>query len=495
MNTPLLQSAAWSRTQARAKAHSAAASGRELAAPARKRVLLIAFDFPPRRTSGVYRPTAFAKYLPRYGWQPTILTIRNKSAVEDPTLLEKIPPETEVVRTYYLAISSWEDGLHARLRSLGLLRPAAGQEITGKAATNGDSTHRLGDGADSLGLTLRSIAAALRAVFYFPDESAGWIPVAAARSVNLMLRKRFDAVYTTHPPRSAHIVGLLLKQLCRVPWIAEFRDPWVLPENEEPIFAGQVTARHRNKWLQGAVLRRADAIVTVTSRHAQELQEHFGVPPEKLAVVTNGFDEDDFRCLDVSGRSRICGQDRIDLCHLGTIYGNFSGQFFTAVAELVRAQPELQNLLRVHVIGYPDATARRFAEGDLRSVVRVHGFVEHTEALRVMHDCDALLLFYGHQYTSRASVPGKLYEYLRTGRPILAIAYPGGVDELIRGAGAGWVLDPDDVTGIKETLNMIIAERLGGRPLPAANAGLVAQYRYDLLTKHVANLLDGVAAK
>jgi glycosyltransferase involved in cell wall biosynthesis len=494
MSTPLLQFAAVSRTQATVNTHNAAPSGKELAVSPRKRVLLIAFDFPPRRTSGVYRPTAFAKYLPRYGWQPTILTIRDTSAVVDPKLLEKIPPEIEVVRTAYLAISSWENGIHARLRSLGLLRPAA-EEMTCQSATNGTSVHPLGGGADSVGFALRSIAAAVRAAFYFPDESAGWIPIALARALGLMLHKRFDVVYTTHPPRSAHVVGLLLKQLCRVPWIAEFRDPWVLPENEEPIFVDQVVARRRNKWLQGAVLRRADAIVTVTSRHAQELQRYFGVPQEKLAVVTNGFDEDDFRYPDVSGRSRICEQEHIHLCHLGTVYENFSGQFFPALAELVRAQPEFQNLLRVHVIGYPDETARRFAEGDLRSVVQIHGFVEHNEALRVMRDCNALLLFYGHQYTSRASVPGKLYEYLRTGRPILAIAYPGGVDELIRSAAAGWVLHPDDVTGIKETLKMIIADSLGTRPLPGANAGLVAQYRYDLLTQSVANLLDGVAAK
>lgn len=461
----------------------------EDAPSARKRVLLIAFDFPPRRTSGVYRPTALVKYLPRYGWDATVLTIHDPMAVEDIGLLDKLPTNIEVVRTQYVKITGLEDTIYRGLRSLGFLGTTI-DPTSPRERTNANGA--IARVASPQG-TLRRVAAAARSTFYFPDETAGWIPFAAAAALRLVRRERFDAVYTTHPPRSAHIIGLLLKKVCGLPWVAEFRDPWVLPEHERPIFASQISAPRRNRWLHRKLLRHADGIVTVTSRHARELETYFHARRDKLAVVTNGFDEDDFRDLDTAPPSRFYDAEHVHLAHMGTVYPGFSGRFFQALEELIQEEPELGTQLRVHVIGYPDETVHQYAESTLRSIVQIHGFVHHTEALTAMRDCDALLLFYGHDYTSRASVPGKLYEYLRMGRPILALARPGGVDDLIRESAAGWVLRPDDVPAIKQTFKTIVASCRSGQPLPKPDAGVIAQYRYDLLTQRVANVLSTVA--
>ncbi len=339
--------------------------------------------------------------------------------------------------------------------------------------------------------TLRSVAKLLRSCLYFPDETAGWIPFAFSRAFQLHLSRHFDAVYTTHPPRSAHPVGLLLSAACRVPWVMEFRDPWTLP-SEEVSNIHQGPARRRNAWLHQRMLRQASAIVTVTSRHADELQQHFGVPREKLAVIHNGFDENDFRGLTPDGDG-VFDPRFINLAHFGTVYEGFSGQFFRAAEALLEQHPELKDKVRFHVIGYPDSVVEQMTRQEpLKSVVVLHKFVPHSKALRVMAAADGLLLFYGQEYTSRASIPGKLYEYLRVGRPILAVAYPGGVQDLIETSKAGWVLRPDDVDGIAATLFRLIQSRCQGLDPVVPDNSVIAGFRYDRLAQELAAVLNRV---
>ncbi len=461
------------------------APGKEASgSPAPRRVLLVAYDFPPRRTSGVYRPTAFTKYLPQCGWQPTVLTIHSSAnAVFDNGLLQRVPATVLVERTSQIRLNWWEDRALQTIRSAGALQPSSGEALPGG---NGETRDfRLVD------RTLRAAARLLRECLYFPDETAGWIPFALARALQLHLAHRFDAVYTTHPPRAAHPVGLLLSMICRVPWVIEFRDPWTLP-SEESSHIHQGPAPRRNAWLHRRMLRQASAVVTVTGRHADELQRHFGVSREKLAVIRNGFDEDDFRGLIPDGEG-IFDPRFINLAHFGTIYPNFSGQFFQAAEALLRQQPELQHKLRLHVIGYPDGAVEEVTRREpLKSVVVLHKFIPHTKALRVMAAADALLLFYGQEYTSRASIPGKLYEYLRVGRPILAVAYPGGVQELIQSSGAGWVLRPDDVPGMTAALSALIQSRCQGQDAVVPDSSVVSGFRYDRLAQELARVLNRV---
>jgi len=483
-----------------ASAHEPFGTAAPMALPAARpgrKVLLIAFDFPPRRTSGVYRPIALTKYLPRFGWQPTVLTISDSKALEDASLLAKVPTDVEVVRTPYLRINGWEGSLHRLVRSLGALRAPAGGKVipfsppmtaAQGAAPNGNHPSRLD-------ACLQMAAAAVRAGLYFPDESAGWIPFGLEAALELAMREHFDAVYTTHPPRSAHVIGMALRALCKVPWVAEFRDPWIVPDHERPIFSEQVPAKRRNQWLHASLLQHADGIVTVTPYHAEELKTVFHAPADKLAVVANGFDEDDFDLQTPPAPLAMFEPGLVHLAQFGTVYGKFSGRFFPALAELLREKPWLREAVRVHVVGFPDTDTRAYADGELRDVIRVHGFIPHGEALNAMRASHALLLFYGHDYTSRAQVPGKLYEYLRIGRPLFAVAFPGGVRDLITRAQAGWVFGPEDVAGMKQGLEQLIEAARGGGALPRPLPEVVAEYRYERLAGKVASVLERAATK
>jgi glycosyltransferase involved in cell wall biosynthesis len=452
---------------------------------AARRVLLVAYDFPPRRTSGVYRPTAFTKYLPQFGWQPTVLTIQPPAnAVSDAGLLNRVPASVRVERTRQVRLDWWEDRALEAVRSAGALQPVADRSSPEGNASQGHSRW--------IDRALRRAARFLRACLYFPDETAGWIPFAFSRALQLHLAERFDAVYTTHPPRAAHPVGLLLSSMCRLPWVMEFRDPWTLPGGEVSHIHTEIAPR-RNAWLHQVMLRQSSAVVTVTKRHAQELQRHFKVQGEKLSVIPNGFDEEDFRGLIPDGKG-IFDPQFINLAHFGTVYEGFSGQFFRAAEMLLLQHPEWMQKVRFHVIGFPDGHVQAMTQGDpLKSVVVLHKFIPHGKALQVMAAADALLLFYGQEYTSRASIPGKLYEYLRVGRPILAVAFPGGVQELIETSRAGWVLLPDDIAGMKAVLSNLIHSRMRGQEATVPEASIIAGFRYERLAQELAAVLNRVA--
>jgi glycosyltransferase involved in cell wall biosynthesis len=450
----------------------------ELAQPPKK-VLLIAFDFPPRRTSGVYRPSAFAKYLPQCGWRPTVLTVKGREGeTTDSTLVGRIPPQLEVARTPYVRVDAWEHSTAKALRATGTLRVA-----------RSDSRQSLKDKA------VRTLGHWLRAFLYFPDRAVGWIPFGLLGAIRLHRKQRFDVIYTSSNPFSAAVIGLLLKVLFNVPWVVEFRDPWLLPLNLRASLgdAAPLPRRLLERALYALVLRRADLVIAVTEGHAEELRMVDRVPPRKIAVVTNGFDEDDFKNPAIS-ESGLLGAGYLHLTHFGDIYPRFSGQFFPALAELARECPELQQSLRVNIVGFPDEVTRRYASsGELAEIVQLHGFVPHGEALQTMRSTDWLLLFYGDPHISRLCIPGKLYEYLRIGRPILAVAYDGGAKQLIEQGKAGWVDPPDNIESIKQTIRKVVmGSRKNGSSGPP-RPEFVAQFQYKRVASNLAGILEGVA--
>lgn len=434
-----------------------------------KRLLVIAFDFPPRRTSGVYRITGLAKYLLRYGWEPTVVTIQGIAGdCEDPLLLERIPSQVEVVRTPYLRIAGWEDVAAKSVMKLGALqsRPKNLQPSRVDRA-------------------LRSLGALLRSCLYFPDETVGWVPFGLAAAARLHVEKRFDAMYTTSPPRSAPVIGLFLRTSFRVPWVAEFRDPWYPPRR--PL------RRCFERWLQLHLLRNADAVVAHSKGFGEELIRSYRVPPKKLAVISNGFDEDDFS----SENGHSCEpltRGYFHLSHFGTVYPNRSGKFFPALAELLRECPRLKQRLRVNIIGFPDREVEHYARSDeLREVIQIHSFMSHDDSIRAMRSSHSLLVFWADPYCSRLTVAGKLYEYLRAGRPILALDWGGETKELVERGGAGSVVCPDDVEGIKRALRKMLSEDANQNPPRPARPEFVAQFRYDRLAARLAGVLDEIS--
>jgi glycosyltransferase involved in cell wall biosynthesis len=396
-----------------------------------------------------------------------VLTLaQRESDVEDATLLAGFPQEIPIERTKDLNISGWED------------RAAAGIRATGGLKSRVQDIHQ-----PRRDRWVRSIGDFIRASLYFPDDTVGWVPGAFARAAELHLQHRFDLVYTTSPPRSAPVVGLLLKTLFGIPWVAEFRDPW---------YASDRPWRRRfDEGLFSLLLTRADAVVAVAKGNATEIEKRFSHPPGHVHVIHNGYDEGDFARDE--GRCDFLPAEYFHFSHFGTVYPGFSGRFFEALADLLRECPQLREKLCVNVIGSPDEIVRdHAAKGLLEGVLKLHRFVSHDVALQAMRASDCLLVFLGDPHVASLAVSGKIYDYLRVGRPILAVAPRGETTEFIQEGRAGWVVDPEDTEGIKRTLREILHDGRRSEPPRPFRPEFVEQFRYDRLAGKLANVFDSM---
>jgi glycosyltransferase involved in cell wall biosynthesis len=429
------------------------------------RVLFICYDFPPRRTSAVYRHVGIMKYLPMLGWKPTILTILPEATdVQDEGLLEGLDPRIEIVRTSRNDITRWEGKAEQTIKSSGGLSPAKS------------------DGDESLlNRLIRRVGAFIRSLVYFPDDTVGWTLPGLREAIKLHRKNTFDIVYTSSPPRSAPLIGLGLKLLFGIPWVAEFRDPWYPPKR--PL------RRRFERMLQKFILRKADAIVLISDGLAAELQSSFGIPATKLHVVPNGYDESEF--TPDAGPVAIFDSTKFNISHFGTVYKGLCGKFFHALKEVVEETPVYRQQVRINIIGFPDdpELAEWSRSTELGEMIKFHEFMPQRDALKAMQASECLLLFLGSSAMSRLSGLGKIYWYLRVGRPILAIAPEGGTKDLIEQAHAGWAAAPEDTESMKRALREVISA--GHQPVPTQpiDPEFVEQFRYDRLSKNVASVL------
>ncbi|MBL8201848.1 MAG: glycosyltransferase [Chromatiales bacterium] len=388
-----------------------------------KRVLLIAFHFPPlNSSSGLQRPLSLARYLPEEGWQPAVLTA-SVTAYEsiDAGSAAGLPAGLRVVRApaldaaRHLAIRGWYPGW------LGI-----------------------------------------------PDRWSSWLLGAVPAGLGLIRRFRPDVIWSTYPLATAHRIGLALHRVTGVPWVADFRDPMVEQIDGE-WFPGNARLRGARLRVERLVARHASAATFCTdSARRIYLNRHPARRAGQLAeVIANGFDPEPFAQAEAESPPRQAGvvaKQGLTLVHSGTLYpgpDRDPGAFLAAL-KAVRSRGALPPGLRVvlRATGFDKTYAPLIGSLDLTDVVELAPPVAYRAALREMLAADGLLLFQGH--TSNPAVPAKVYEYLRARRPILALADGAGeTAALLRRAGVGRILPIDDParigTGLGEFLQGLAA--------------------------------------
>lgn len=391
-----------------------------------KRVLLIAFHFPPlNSSSGLQRPLSLARYLPLHDWQPVVLTASTRAyEAIDPGSVAALPAGLEVVRApafdaaRHFAVRGWYPG-------------------------------RLG----------------------IPDRWGTWYLGAVPAGLALIRRFRPDVIWSTYPLATAHRIGLALHRATGLPWVADFRDPMVEQVAGE-WFPADPRLRAARLRIEQSVARRATVATfcTATARRIY-LERHAGSLPAGAGggaaeVIANGFDPEPFSVVEAAAYAEraTAGQTRsrgLTLVHSGTLYpgpDRDPGAFLAALRALRdggQLPPGLRVVLRA--TGF-DATYRPLiAELGLTEIVELAPAVGYRAALREMLGADGLLLFQGH--TSNPAVPAKVYEYLRARRPILALADANGeTAALLRRAGVGTLVPIDDPRRIEAVLRGFLSE-------------------------------------
>jgi glycosyltransferase involved in cell wall biosynthesis len=385
-----------------------------------KRVLFISYYFPPMGMGGVQRSAKFVKYLPLYGWEPTVVTVRDvRYHGHDPSLSADVS-DAKIIRTESLD----------PLRILRALNPSGGNERPREDA-----------GFSALDRWNRNLTRWI----LIPDSKIPWIPFAVHAAVRSAARNPFDAVFTTSPPHSAHLAGLLLRKMLRIPWTADFRDSWLMER-----FDRVPTRFHRkiNDRMLSAVLRNADRIVGISEPIVGDLRNMSGRKAGAFECIPNGFDPADFRGARRT-RSRFF---RVTYC--GTANPVHSPEsFFRGLQRAVLLRPDLGESTRVRFVGSVTGIDFRRMAGNcgLSGLVTETGYVPHAESIARLMDSDLLLLLLPSD-SSAGVVTGKIFEYLASGIPILGVVPAGEANRLILSDHRNACASPDDPDAIAGTL-------------------------------------------
>jgi glycosyltransferase involved in cell wall biosynthesis len=430
------------------------------------RVLMIAHHFPPAGGSGSNRALAFARYLPDYGWRPVVVTPDAAWATNrDDSLLAELPRDVREVRT-----RSFE----ARAAvSSGVRRAVSGANVR---------TARVPRAASALRSNLGHIKR-------FPDAHLGWLPFALAAA----RRQRYDVAYSSSGPFTSHLIGLLLNRTTGKPWVAELRDGWY--RWNRAIFPGYPAWRDAlERRLEAAALRGADRVVLVTDRMAEQFRAQYtDLPPWHFAVVSNGYDPRQFEgvCASVNVRKRPGNPcKRWVMVHAGALYyGRSLAAFLDAARAVIATDEEFARDFGLQLIGSLDRVAHGEIErSGLGNHVTVRGQMAHAEAIDAMRAADALLLIANTTPGAEATVPGKLFEYLAVGRPVLAVApAESSTADVLRQTGGGWLAAAGDPRAIACILQRAYAERATFR-----EAADIASFDRRVLTGELARIFDEV---
>ncbi len=411
-------------------------------------VLLLSYYFPPLASAGGHRTGALARNLVRHGAAVTVVTVKHGLDVSDDALLEKMPPEVRIVR-----VRSFEG---AKLR--GRARDRYKHDAVGQSAPAGPAQKAL------MAVAMGVVVARSFVPWGFRRLLFGLGAMRACRRE--IRRRRPDVLVASLGPMCQSWAALLAARGSGVPVVFDFRDLWTpAPEYYKNFLEHRVTrpVRWIDRPLERWAMRRADYFVANHEHMARTLERFEPHTSGRTVVIPNGYDEADFAAVGqavvpATGAGRDA--DVAVVRSMGTTYVGTVGPLMEAVRRLPASVAER---LRVELIGPYYETAAREGRGDDIEVVQVRAPLPHREALREMAAADALLFLLRDTPGIDDMVPARLYEYLRLGRPVLALAPPGAAQELVELHG-GSVIHPTDVDGLTQALTQIAA----GGPLPGA---------------------------
>jgi glycosyltransferase involved in cell wall biosynthesis len=442
----------------------------DLAVRSAGKVLMIAYAFPPTGGPGVQRSAKFAKYLPQFGWRPTVWTVEEADGLpRDETLCDDLPPEVTVCP-----------------------RGAGGGMVAMRRALRGFANARCGEGLT--GLTSRFAKALDWRVDQWvtagllPDDCIGW----ARRSIGPLMRtlgaESFDVLYSTFSPASNHWLALELKRQTGLPWVADFRDLWT-DDCRYRESSPQRRAAHRH--LEQQILERADVVVGVTGTQTKILAGHLPEAAEKFITITNGFDPDDF--APPADPPRSDGQ--FVLSYVGRFdLSQTSEEWFNGLHGFIDRLGEQRDRFLFRVVGFVNraAQAKLLATGARCEFV---GYVSHREAIRVMCASDALLLHAPTGPNGDSVIRAKIFEYLASKRPILAVGPRGGeCERIVRSCTAGLYVTYS-LRAVAGALHRLFESWKAGEPMGGARPDRLESFSRIGLTRRLAEVFDRLTGR
>lgn len=427
--------------------------------PLARRVLVLAYYFPPLGMSGVQRTLKFVKYLPAHGWQPTVLTVEPRAYfAHDDTLLEELQDlPIEIVRT-----ASRDPFSFLHKRGMTLRMPSHNRHV---------------------------LMSKLSQAVFIPDNKIGWKRHALSKSREILERESFDLIYATAPPYTAFLIGETLKKLYPdLPLVLDYRDAWL----HNPLHS-YVTPLHRmrHRALEQRCLRVANRIVTINRRIKELLLTEYPMLGHgDIDIVPQGYDGEDFS-PDIHPQR----QGPMVLTHAGTFYHNRTPRHLLhALAAIKSRAPHTAQDIRIQFVGMEREEDKALVQNlGLESHVRFLGYLPHRECVDILLSSHALFMMIGEGPGEDMMSTGKLYEYLGTRRPILACVPEGVARQALAKSGAAFITDPADSIAIAQELDRLVALHRAGT-LPTGNESHAAQFERSVLTGQLVRIFESAIA-
>ena len=431
-----------------------------------KRVLIITYYWSPSGGSGVQRWLKMSKYLPEYGWQPVIYTTENAEyPIVDPSLEKDVSPEAEVIRhpinepyTFYK-------------KFLGIKK---------------DETVKMGfiQEKEKKKSWKSELSLWIRGNLFIPDARQGWVKPSVKYLNNYLKEHPVDAIISTGPPHSMHLIAMALKETTGLPWIADFRDPWTEIDYYQDLHLTR-WADHKHHRLEHEVLTKADKVVTVAPDGARRLGR---IGNRNVRVIYNGFDRDD------DATAEVTPSEKFSITYLGVLSKIQNPEkLWEAIGELVSENAKFNNDLQINMIGQIDSSvAKSIGENGLNGSTTYLPYLPHEQVSAVHRSSTLLLLLLMPDSEPRAKglLTGKLFEYLASGRPILCIGpEDGDAARVINEANAGTTIGFDDKDKMKDTLKSLYQKYLNHN-LPNNPNADIERYSRRALAGEYASLLE-----
>lgn len=422
-----------------------------------KKVLIITYYWPPAGGPGVQRWLKFVKYLPEFGVEPIVFVPENPSyPITDTSLETDLSEDVEVLKFPISEPYKWAKLFSKQTKNIS-------KGVIPKKANQG---------------LISRLLLYIRGNFFIPDARVGWVSPSVKFLENYLQTNQIETVVTTGPPHSLHLIGLNLKARFPIKWIADFRDPWTTIDYHSELKLTEASKR-KHKKLEKEVLQTCDEVV-VTSKTTKEEFENITSKP--ISVITNGYDTEKV--------GQVMLDSKFSMSHIGSLLSHRNPEILWEVLqELTQEDETFATDLQINLVGLVSASVLgSISNYGLNKYLNNVGYVSHKASVVYQKQSQLLLLIEANKPEKRCIIPGKLFEYMTSNRPILAFGPANSdVSQILKETNTGQYFLYSDKEHLKHTIRSFY-ESYKQNALQTFPVGL-QKYSRKALTQELSKLL------